>query len=161
MTTLLMNWKASETQQMRLMTPNLNSDGFVWRLEAEMKRIEWNSWIECVKKGYHKCKACQKPFISMKMCQIWRHFARVYDKVKPDFWRKIMWSDECSFDMSRGITRWVICTKGKCYHSACCESVFKSNSTFIPTWGAISYNWKSSLMFLKEHEKQRKITMKD
>ncbi len=93
--------------------------------------------------------------------QIQRHFARIYGKVKPNFWRKIMWSDECSFDTSRGITRWVIHTKGEHYHSACCESVFKSNSTFIPIWGGISYNWKSSLMFLKEHEKQREITMKD
>ncbi len=72
-----------------------------------------------------------------------------------------MWSDECSFNTFRDITKWVICTKEERYHSACCESVFKSNSTSIPIWGAIGYNWKSSLMFLKEHEKKREITMKN
>ena len=72
-----------------------------------------------------------------------------------------MWSDECSFDMSRDITKWVIHIKKKCYHSACCKSVFKSNSIFISIWGVIDYNWKSFLMFLKEHEKREKITMKN
>ena len=72
-----------------------------------------------------------------------------------------MWSDECSFDMSRGITKWVICTKRKHYHSACCKSVFKSNLISIPIWGAIGYNWKSPLVFLEGHGKRGRITMED
>jgi len=128
---------------------------------AELNMSEKTIKRACKKKSYYKCKACQKPFISVKIHQIQEHFARVYGKVKLNFWRKIMWSDECFFDTSKGIIKWVIHTKEKRYHSACCESVFKLNSTFISIWGEISYNWKSSLMFLKEHEKQEKITMKD
>jgi len=72
-----------------------------------------------------------------------------------------MWSDECSFDTSRGTTKWVIRTKGERYHPACCESVFKSNSKSIPIWGAIGYNWKSPLVFLEGHGKGGGITMED
>jgi hypothetical protein len=60
----------------------------------------------------------------------------------PDFLGKIMWSDECPLDMSRGTTKCVIHTKGERYHPACCESIFKSSSKTIPIWGAIEYNWK-------------------
>ena len=79
----------------------------------------------------------------------------------PDFWQRVMWSDECSFDTSRGTTKWVIRTKGKRYHPACCESVFKSNSTSIPILGAIDYNWKSPLVFLEGHGKKGGVTMED
>jgi len=139
-----------------------------WRLKwkelgqlTELNVSERTIKRACAKEGYHKCKACRKPFISVKTRQIWRHFARVYSRMGPDFWKRVMWSDECSFDTSRGTTHWVICTKGERYHSACCESVFKLNSKTIPIWGAIEYNWKSPLMILKEHEKKRGITMKN
>ena len=128
---------------------------------TELKMSEKTIKQACAKKSYHKCKACRKSFLSVKNHQIQRHFARVYSRVKPDFWKKIMWSDECSFDMSRGITKWMICTKEKHYHSACCESVFKLNLIFILIWGTIEYNWKSSLMFLKEHKKKESIMMKN
>ena len=85
----------------------------------------------CQKKKYHKCKTCWKSFLLMKTHWIQRHFAKIYGKVELNFWRRIMWSDECSFNMSRGITKWVIHTKKKRYHPACCESVFKSNLIFI------------------------------
>ncbi len=83
-----------------------------------------------------------------------RHFVRVYGRMGPDFWARIMWSDECSFDTSRGTTKWVIHMKGERYHPACCESVFKLNSTSIPIWGAIGYNRKSPLVFLEGHGKR-------
>lgn len=52
---------------------------------AELKVSEKTIKQACEKKGYHKCKACRKPFISVKTRQIWRHFARVYGRVKPNF----------------------------------------------------------------------------
>lgn len=55
----------------------------------------------------------------------------------------------------------MIRTKGERYHPACCKSVFKSNSKTIPIWGAIGYNWKSPLVFLKGHGKRGGITMED
>jgi len=83
-----------------------------WRLKwkelsqlTEMNVSEKTIKQACAKKKYHKCKTCWKLFFLMKNCQIWRHFARVYSRVRPNFWWKIMWSDECSFDMSRDITK--------------------------------------------------------
>jgi hypothetical protein len=58
-----------------------------------------------------------------------------------------MYSDECSFDTSARGTAWVTRLRHERYHDHCIDHDFQSGRASVMVWGAISYNWKSPLIF--------------
>jgi hypothetical protein len=65
-----------------------------------------------------------------------------------------MYSDECSFDTSARGTTWVTRLRHERYHDHCTDHDFQSGRASVMVWGAISYNWKSPLIFLDGTEKR-------
>ncbi|KAH0610312.1 uncharacterized protein H6S33_011839 [Morchella sextelata] len=59
-----------------------------------------------------------------------------------------MYSDECTFDTSARGSAWVTRLPGERFHEDCIQYTFNSGRGSVHVWGAISYNWKSELVFL-------------
>jgi hypothetical protein len=56
--------------------------------------------------------------------------------------------DECSFDTSARGTTWVARFRHERYYDHCIDHDFQGGWALVMVWGAISYNWKSPLIFL-------------
>jgi len=59
-----------------------------------------------------------------------------------------MFSDKCVFDTSQRGSVWVTRLPTERYHDHCMQHNFHSGHAYFMVWGAISYNWKSPLVFL-------------
>ena len=60
-----------------------------------------------------------------------------------------MYSDESSFDTSKRGRNWVTRLRGERYHDHCMEHSQRQGRGSVMVWGAISYDWKSPLVFLE------------
>lgn len=100
-------------------------------------------------KGYTRCKACKKPFINRFVRQDCKVYAVIHLRKSIEFWQPHMYSDECSFDTSQRGKIWVTRLPGERYHEDCIEHSKHSGREGFMAWGAISYNWKSPLVFLQ------------
>jgi transposase len=110
--------------------------------------------------GYTRCKACKKPFID-RPAQKARLAYSIEHLNKPEqWWQQHMYSDESTFDTSRRGSAWVTRLSTERDHNDCIQHTFNSGRASVPVWGAISYNWKSELVFLKPTGK-RGITASD
>jgi hypothetical protein len=58
-----------------------------------------------------------------------------------------MYSDECSFDTPARGTTWVTRLRHERYYDHCIDHDFKSGWASVMVLGAISYIWKSPLIF--------------
>jgi len=101
------------------------------------------------KRGYRRCRACRKPFISVQNQWARRGYAREHKDKDKHYWRRHMYADECSFDTSKRGTIFVTRCGGERYHNDCMHRSFHSGRSSFMVWGAISYNWKSPLVFLE------------
>ena len=51
--------------------------------------------------GYRRCVACRRPFISKKQAQKRMEFARKYQWWGTADWKKVIWSDEATFETGK------------------------------------------------------------
>ncbi len=78
--------KRSRRHLIRIATTSYEGRRLKWKELGQLAGLEVSEKTikrACEKEGYHKCKACRKPFLSVKTRQIHRHFARVYGKMGP------------------------------------------------------------------------------
>jgi transposase len=101
------------------------------------------------KLGYRRCRACRKPFICVDNQKKRRAYAWEHANRDMTYWRPHMYSDECSFDTSKRGTIFVTRCGSERYHTDCMHRSFHSGRGSFMVWGAISYNWKSPLIFLE------------
>ena len=100
-------------------------------------------------KGYTRCKACKKPLISRKCQKDRKEYGREHLHKPLEYWRNHIYTDECSFDTSQTGTTWVTRLPGERYHDHCIEHTRRSSRGTVMIWAAISYNWKSPLVFIE------------
>ncbi|RPA79951.1 hypothetical protein BJ508DRAFT_200637, partial [Ascobolus immersus RN42] len=98
--------------------------------------------------GYHRCKACQKPFISASIQEDRRHYSNLHRRKTKAYWRPHMYCDESHFDTADRGVKYVTRKPNEKYHKDCIQKTFRSGRTSVMVWGAISYNWKSELVIL-------------
>ena len=59
-----------------------------------------------------------------------------------------MYSDESIFDTSKRVSVWVTRLPHKRYHDHCLQYTIHRARASVHVWGAISFDWKSALVFL-------------
>jgi transposase len=101
------------------------------------------------REGYTRCKACKKLFIDCTTKRQRKDYAHEHIHKPIEFWRAHMYGDECSFDTSKRGPAWVTRLPTERYHDHCMQHDFHSGRGSVMVWGAISYNWKSPLIFLE------------
>lgn len=106
------------------------------------------------KLGYFRRKAVKKPFISILNIRARKLYAAEHYTKSVQWWRPKIYGDESSFDAS---TR----QPGEKYHTDCMYHTYHSGRTTIMVYGAISYNWKSPIIFIEGTGKRGGMTSKD
>ncbi|RPA80281.1 hypothetical protein BJ508DRAFT_199850, partial [Ascobolus immersus RN42] len=69
--------------------------------------------------GYHRCKACKKPFISKKAQEDRVLYAEEHGDKPKEYWRVHMYADECHFNTAERGTVYVTRKSHERYHPQC------------------------------------------
>ncbi len=123
--------------------------------------------------GYRRCIACPRPFISraaarkrLSFCQSHRWWGtsdyaahRDDGKVGGD-WRKVVWSDEATFDIGKDGRVWVTRRVDERACQDCIKSIYRSGRFSLMIWGAMGWDYKSPLVFMKKLPGQKGICSK-
>lgn len=113
------------------------------------------------KAGFHRCKACKKPFLSKANVKARRCYAEEHLHEPVEYWQQHMYSDEASFSTAERGSVWVTRRTGERFHKDCIQHTFDSGRASIMVWGAISYNWKSELLIIESTYKPTKKFTKE
>lgn len=117
--------------------------------------------------GYRRCVACPRPFISRLQAKKRLTFALEHrwwgtsdwaaSRPEGGDWRKVIWSDECTFELGKKGRVWVTRRIDEKRCSDCIKSVYRSGRVTLMIWGAIGWDWKSPLVFLEKEEDSRGV----
>ena len=73
----------------------------------------------------------------------------------------MIWLDECSFVTSERGRLYITRRTGKKTYPDCIQLVFRLGRTSFIVWGAISWGWKSKLVFLERRYGKKGINSRD
>ena len=65
-------------------------------------------------------------------------------------WRKVIWSDEATFEVGKVGRIWVTHRVDEKRCTDCMRSVYRSGRFLVMIWGAIGWDYKSELVFLEK-----------
>jgi hypothetical protein len=102
------------------------------------------------KQGYHRCVACPRPFINRKQQKRRLQFARSHIDWILDVLKRVIWTDECSFETGRRGRIWVTRLASERFCPDCVRSVYRSGHVSFMVWGAIGWGYKSPLVFMSK-----------
>lgn len=105
---------------------------------------------ELANRGYHKCVACSKPFISESARQQRLEFITEYAHDTWQ-WEDVLWSDECTFYTGKQRKAMVIRLPGERYCSYTYQNRYCSGRASFSIWAMVRWNYKSPLIFLEGH----------
>lgn len=111
--------------------------------------------------GYHKCKACQKPYINESTRKQRLEFARRYEHWSADDWEKVTFSDAVSFEVGKRSRDLVIRTRGERFCQDCLQYIFCHKKDKVMAWGAVGSLGQPDLVFLKGSGVRGGVTMED
>jgi hypothetical protein len=115
-------------------------------------------------RGYYKCIACQKPFLTSRSLAQRREYLQIRRYWTLQQWRTVRFSDEVHFGQGPKRKLKVIRKRGERYHSNCIQKnmdnrkIKHKNDKRYHCWGAIGYNFKSDLVFYETSNKWGKMT---
>ena len=129
------------------------------RIKAELHLEASTTTIRRVMKqhGYRRCVACRRPFISKKQAAKRLAFAFKYRWWGTADWKKVIWSDEATFETGKRGKIYVTRRPDEKNCQTCIQSVYRSGRVSVMVWGAIGWDWKSPLVFLVKEEGKRGI----
>ena len=99
--------------------------------------------------GYYKCAACPKPFINEQNRKKRLAFAHEHVNKPIEFWKRVIWTDESSFDTSMRGKRWVTRQAHERLCPDCTLKTFSSGRTSVMVWGGIWHDAGTNLVWLK------------
>jgi hypothetical protein len=67
-------------------------------------------------------------------------------------WRRVIWSDECIFELGKNGRIWVTRRVDEKRCLDCIKSTYRSGRVSVMIWGAIGWDYKSPLVFLEREE---------
>ncbi len=140
----------------------------------EHRKLSWRGLVsECnldcspytlkahlAERGFHKCVACPKPFISESARQQRLLFIEEHSHWSWE-WEDIIWSDESTFYTGKQRKAMVIRTNKERYCSYTCQNRYRSGRTSFAIWAAVGWDFKSPLVFLDGHGARGGCTKKD
>jgi hypothetical protein len=113
-------------------------------------------------RGYFRCTACQKPYLT-KAQVIARYLWAMAHIFWHTEWLKVLWSDEVTFLIGgRTAKEKVTRKRGERQCETCIQHQFHRGGTVpVNAWGAIGYGYKSPLLFLHGSGKKGAFTQRD
>jgi transposase len=117
-----------------------------WKLRVSPKTLirELNA------RGYHKCKACQKGLISPLNLQRRFQFANDNWDQSIEYWKHVIFTDECHFSRNNKSVDYVIRQKGQRFCSDCIQIRRRQTKVEFSVWAAVGWNFKSPLIFYEK-----------
>jgi hypothetical protein len=115
-------------------------------------------------RGYHKCVACQKPFLTPQSIAQRREFLTLRRSWNLRQWRKVRFSDECHFGRGPQRKLSIIRRSGDRYHPDCIQKTYNEktikykNEKRWHVWAAVGYDFKSKLIFYETSSSNGKMT---
>src|SRR6266487_1131877 len=123
--------------------------------------------------GYQCCIVCPRPYISRKQAKKRLGFAlehqwwgtsnyaafRQDSRIGGD-WRKVIWSDEATFETGKSGRIWVTRRVDEKQCTNCMRSVYRSGRVSVMIWGAIGWDYKSKLVFMEKLPNRKGICSK-
>ncbi|KAH0829898.1 hsp7-like protein [Fonsecaea monophora] len=115
-------------------------------------------------RGYYKCIACQKPFLTAKSIKERREYLAIRRHWPRSRWRHIRFSDECHFGRGPQRKLRIIRRPGERYHRDCIQktpnekTAKHKNEKRWHIWAAVGYNFKSRLIFYETSSSNGKMT---
>jgi hypothetical protein len=120
--------------------------------------------------GYRRCIACPRPFISIAQAKKRHTYALLHKwwgtsdyaatREGGGDWRKVIWSDECTFDIGKDGRHWITRRIDEKRCSTCIKSVYRSERFSLMIWGGLGWDWKSPLVFLEKLPERKGICSK-
>jgi hypothetical protein len=124
--------------------------------------------------GYRRCIAYPRPYILHKQAKKRLDFVLSYrwwgtsdyavyrddGKVGGD-WRKVVWSDEATFEVGKCGRIWVTRRVDEKRCTNCMRSIYRSGRFSVMIWGAIGWDYKSELVFLERIYGKKGICSRD
>ena len=144
------NWE-QRTMQYDVLIQELNLDCSTSTLKTRLHQ-----------KGYYRCVACQKPFLTAAQV-----IGRLLWAIAHIFWQKewlkVLWSDEVTFLIGgRSAKERVTRKRGERTCPTCVQhQLHRGHTTPVHAWGAIGYGYKSPLLFIKGSGKTGAFTQRD
>ena len=152
------NW-STRRLSLEQVRAHLNIEASARTIRRELRRV-----------GYRRCIACPRPFISRKQAKKRLDFAFSHrwwgtsdwaaSREGGGDWRKVIWSDECIFELGKTGRVWITRRIDEKRCPDCIKSVYRSGRVSIMIWGALGWDWKSPLVFLEKEEGSKGITSK-
>jgi hypothetical protein len=115
-------------------------------------------------RGYHKCVACQKPWLSKESLTERRQYLKLRKDWTKEQWRKVRFSDEVHFGQGPRRKLKVIRKRGQRYHPDCIQATAKpekikhKNLKRYYIWAVVGYSFKSRLVFYETNYTNGKLT---
>jgi len=113
-------------------------------------------------KGYYRCVACQKPYLTAAQV-IGRLLWAIAHIFWHEEWLKVLWSDEVTFLIGgRAAKEKVTRKRGERTCATCIQhQLHRGHTTPVNAWGAIGYGYKSPLIFIRGSSKSGAFTQRD
>lgn len=101
--------------------------------------------------------AIRKPFLSKDHITRRLQFAKKHKDWTVEEWRKVIWTDEASFEVGKNVRRRRIWRKPEeKYNNDCLEPTFKSGRTSVMVWSAFSDNQKAQPVIIPSDQRSAK-----
>ena len=113
------------------------------------------------KRGYHRCVACPRPFITRKQQKKRLQFALEHIHWAIEVLQRVIWTDECSFETGKRGRIWVTRLASERYCQDCMRSVYRSGHVSFMVFGGIGFDYKSPLVFMSKTEGNKGINSKN
>lgn len=105
--------------------------------------------------GYFNRVARRKPYLSNSHVARRLKFAKEHVNWDVEMWKKVIWTDESSFEIGKKSGQVHIWRKaGEAYKTACLAGTHKSERNSVMIWGAIRFGEKSELVFMNKKERK-------
>jgi len=107
-----------------------------------------------VRRALHRLRifsrfAVIKPYLTARHKKARLEFAKKYLHWTADDWRKVVWTDESSFEIGKNYRKVRVWrTKSEKYSNSCIAPSFKSGRTSVMVWGAFSGSSMSNLVVI-------------
>ena len=98
-------------------------------------------------RGYHKCRACKKAWISQPQADTRVAFSEEVLHWPEWRWKQVHFSDESHFHQASRHTAWVIRNPQERHCPDCIQKKHKGAASQFHVWAMIAWNYKSPLIF--------------
>jgi transposase len=112
--------------------------------------------------GFHCRVAKKKPFLMERHIRERLAFARKYKNWTKDDWRKVLWTDESSFERGKYSRQHRVWRRPhEKDYLECLAPTFKSDRITVMVWGGITYGKKTDMVIFKKEGRRRRMSAKD